>query len=165
MLEYPAFIKYRKFEIGIEEFADRYERKTLAELIFEVISSVKEPMHVKTIWKEISKQRGFPEYAVAQRLDKDLKFIRTGPATYTVSKNIAQYEEKRKIIINFTKEWIQLKGNAVSAFFVSEVLQSTEEIKDLFSGLVEHVLSTSPEFIRLPNGFYGLSKKEDLRTI
>ena len=39
-----------------------------------------------------------------------------------------------------------------------EVLKESGEIKDLSLGLVEHVLSTSPEFVKLPNGFYDLSK-------
>ena len=160
LLDYPGFIKYRKFEIGIEEFADRIERKPLNELIFAILSFAKKPMHVKTIWTEISKQRGVPEYAVVQRLDDDPRFIRVAPATYTVFNNIVQYDEKQKIIINFAKEWIQLKKSAISAFFVNEVLQETEEIRELSLGLVKHVLTTSPEFIKLPNGFYDLANKE-----
>jgi len=35
-------------------------------------------------------------------------------------------------------------------------LKEAEEVKDLPLGLVENVLATSPEFIRLPNGFYDL---------
>lgn len=124
------------------------------------IYMAKEPMHVKAIWKEISKQRGFPEYAIVQRLDDDPRFIRIAPATYTVFNNIFQYDEKRKIIISFAKEWIQLKKSAISAFFVNEVLQKTEEIRELSLGLVKHVLATSPEFIKLPNDFYDLANKE-----
>lgn len=166
LLEYPGFISYRKFEIGIEELADKYERKPLDDLIFEILSSTIKPMHVKTIWREISKQRGFPEYAVAQQLADDPRFIRISPATYTVAKNIAQYEEKQKIIIDFVKEWISLKGKAISAFFISEVLKEITDIKDLSLGLVENVLATSPEFIRLPNGFYDLiDKEENIKTV
>jgi len=56
LLEYPSFVGYRKFEIGIEELSDSYKRKPLNNLIFEILSSTIKPMHVKTIWKEISKQ-------------------------------------------------------------------------------------------------------------
>jgi len=104
------------------------------------------------------KQRGFPRYAIDQRLADESRFIRVAPATYTVAKNIPRYEEKQKIIIDFAKEWITLKKNAISAFLISEVLKETSEIKDLPLGLVEHVLATSPEFVKLPNGFYDLSK-------
>jgi len=159
LLEYPGFIKYRKFEIGIEELADKYERKSLSDLIYEVLRFVNKPLHVKEIWKHISKQRGFPIYAIEQRLYDEPQFIKIAPSTYTVKDHIASYEEKCKLIINFTKEWINLKGYAVSAFFVNEVLKATEEIKDLSLGLVEHVLATSPEFIKLPNGFYDLADK------
>ena len=159
LLEYPGFVSYRKFEIGIEELADIYERKPLNDLIFGILSSTSKPMHSKTIWKEILKQRGFPEYAIGQQLVDDPRFIRIARATYTVAKNITQYEEKRKIIINFAKEWINLKGNAVSAFFISEVLKETSKIKDISLGLVENVLTTSPESIKLPNGFYDLADK------
>lgn len=160
LLEYPGFVSYRKFEIGLEELADKYERKPLSTLIYGVLLSASKPMHVKNIWKEILKQRGFPEYAVSQRLADAPEFIRVAPATYTVAENIPRYEEKQKIIIDFAKEWITLKKNAISAFFISEVLKETSEIKDLPLGLVEHVLVTSPKFIRLPNGFYDLSNKE-----
>jgi len=34
-----------------------------------------------------------------------------------------------------------------------------KEIKDLTIGLVEHVLATSPEFVKLPNRFYDLANK------
>ena len=159
LLEYPGFLSYRRFEIGIEEFGDKYERKSLNDLVFEILSSAAKSMHIKTIWKEISKQRGYPEYAIDQRLANDSRFIRVAPATYTITKNITQYEEKRKTIIDFAKEWLRLKGTPISAFFVSEVLKATEEIKDLPLGLVEHILATSPEFIRLPNGFYELATK------
>lgn len=160
LLEYPGFIKYRKFEIGIDELADEYERKSLGDLIFEVLLSTSKPMHVKTIWKELQKKRGFPEYAIAQRLADEPRFIRVAPATYTVTKNIAQYKEKQKIIIDFAKKWIKLKGTAISAFFVSEVLKETEEMKDFPLGLVEYVLSESPEFVKLPNAFYNLANGE-----
>jgi len=162
LLDYPGFISYKKFEIGIEELADKYERKPLNDLIFEILSSTVKPMHSKTIWREILKQRGFPKYAIEQRLVDNPRFIRVAPATYTVAKNIAQYEEKQRIIINFAKEWITLKKNAISAFFISEVLKETSEFKDLSLGLVENVLATSPEFIRLPNGFYNLNDKEKM---
>lgn len=160
LLEYPGFVSYRKFEIGIENLADECERKSLGDLIFEVLLSTSKPMHVKTIWKELQKKRGFPEYAIAQRLAVEPRFIRVAPATYTVAKNIAQYKEKQKIIIDFAKEWIKSKGTAISAFFVSEVLKETEEIKDFPLGLVEHVLSESPEFVKLPNAFYNLANGE-----
>ncbi|MEW6326958.1 MAG: hypothetical protein AB1487_05110 [Thermodesulfobacteriota bacterium] len=119
------------------------------------------PMHVKTIWKEISKQRGFPEYAVAQRLLDAPRFIKISPATYTGAKNIGQYGEHRKIIIDFARDWIYLKRTAISAFLISEVLKETKETKDLTLGLVEHILATHPEFIRLPNGFYDLIDREN----
>lgn len=159
LLEHPGFVSYVKFEIGLEELVEKYERKPLGNLIFEILYSSKKPMHGKTIWKEISKQRGFPEYAVSQQLADDPRFIRVAVATYTVANNISQYSEKCRIIIDFAKEWINLKQNPVSAFFVNEVLKETEKIRDLSLGLVEHVLSTSPEFVKLPNGFYDLSKK------
>lgn len=158
LLEHPCFVSYVKFEIGLEELVKKYERKPLGNLIFEILYSSKKPMHGKTIWKEISKQRGFPEYAISQQLADDPRFIRVAVATYTVANNISQYSEKCRIIIEFAKEWINLKQNPVSAFLVNEVLKETEKIRDLSLGLVEHVLSTSPEFVKLPNGFYDLSK-------
>lgn len=159
LFEYPGFVGYRKFEIGIRELSDKYKRKPLNDLIYEILLLASKPMHSKAIWKETLKQRGFPEYAIGQQLADDPRFIRVVPATYTVAKNIAQYEEKQKIITDFTKEWINLKRNAISAFFISEVLKETSEFKDLSLGLVENVLATSPEFIRLPNGFYDLTCK------
>lgn len=161
LLEYPGFVSYRKFEIGIEDLTDKYERKPLGDLVYEILLSATKSMNAKAIWEQILKQRGFPRYAIDQRLAEDSRFIKVAPATYTVAKNIAQYEEKQKIIIDFAKEWINLKRNAISAFFISEVLKETAEIKDLSLGLVEHVLATSPEFIRLPNGFYDLAHKEN----
>lgn len=159
LVEYPDFVGYRKFEIGIEELIDQYERRPLDDLIFELLSSTEIPLNAKAIWKEISKQRGFPKYAVQQQLINGPRFIRIAPGTYTVTKNIPQYEEKIKIIINFAKGWIQLKKNAISAFFITEVLKETEEIKDVSLGLVEHALAISSEFKRLPNGFYDLVHK------
>lgn len=159
LVEYPDFVGYRKFEIGIEELIDQYERRPLDDLIFELLSSTEIPLNAKAIWKEISKQRGFPKYAVQQQLINGPRFIRIAPGTYTVAKNIPQYEEKIKIIINFAKGWIQLKKNAISAFFITEVLKETEEIKDVSLGLVEHALAISSEFKRLPNGFYDLVHK------
>lgn len=156
LIEYPGFISYRKFEIGIEGLADKHERKPLNALILDILSSGGTPLHTKKIWKELQKQRGFPEYAIAQRLADDQNFIRVAPATYTISKNIIHYEEKRKIIISFAKEWITFKKSTISSFFVSVVLKETEKIKDLSLGLVEHILATCPEFIRLSNGFYDL---------
>lgn len=159
LLKYPGFVSYKKFEIGLEELVDQYERRPLNDLIFELLSFAEKPLNTKAIWKEISKQRGFPEYAIQQRLIDDPRFIRIAPGIYTVAKNIHQYEEKAKIIIDFSKEWIQLRKNAISAFFITEVLKETEEIKDLSLGLVEHILATSSEFTRLPNGFYDLAHK------
>jgi DNA-directed RNA polymerase delta subunit len=159
LLEYPGFVGYRKFEIGIDELADKYERKSLSDLIYEVLSSTDKPLHAKEIWRQISKQRGFPRYAIDQRLYNEPQFIKMAPSTYTVKENIPSYEKKYKLIVDFVKEWISLKGHAVSAFFVNEVLKATEEIKDLNIGLVEHVLATSQEFTKLPNGFYDLAEK------
>ena len=161
LLEYPGFISYRKFEIGIEELADMYKRRPLSDLIYEILLFSPKAMHVKSIWKEISKQRGFPKYSIEQRLDDPI-FIKVSTATYTVEEKIASYNEKRKIIIDFAKEWILLKENGISAFFICEVLKETEDIKDLTLRLVEHVLATSPEVIRLSNGFYDLAHKENM---
>ncbi|TAN43929.1 MAG: hypothetical protein EPN22_08545 [Nitrospirae bacterium] len=156
LLERGGFVSYHKFEIGLEEYINKYDRKPLNELIFELFESLRRPLHVKTIWKEILKQRGFPEYAVSQKLADDPRFIRIAPATYTIASNIEQYEEKRIIITNFAKEWVQLKGSGISAFFVNEVLKASDKIKDLSLGIVEHVLATSAEFVKLPDGFYNL---------
>lgn len=160
LLEYSGFISYRKFEVGIEDLADQYERKPLADLIYEILQSASKPMHVKNIWKEIQKQRGFPEYSIDQCLNKNAMFIKVATATYTVKEKIPMFEEKRKIIISFAKEWINLKKIAVSAFFISEVLREAKEIKDLFLGLVDHVLETNREFVKLPNKFYDLAEKQ-----
>lgn len=165
LLEYPEFISYRKFEIGLEKLADKYERKSLGDLIYEILVSSLKPMHIDTIWGKILKQRGFPRYAIDQRLGDDPKFIRVGPAKYTVAQNIPQYEEKQKIIINFAKDWINLKKNPISAFLVSEVLKETSEYKDLTPSLVEHVLAMSSELTKLPNGFYDLTSKEKGKII
>ncbi len=157
LLEYPDFVRYKKFEIGLEALADQLERKSHAELLYEILASSTKPMHIKDVWKEISKQRGLPLYAVDQRLAKDTRFIKVAPSTYTVAKNIEGYEEKRKNIIDFAREWIRLKGNAVSAFLVYEVLNQTDKVKDIFMGLVEHVLDISGEFVKLQNRFYDLA--------
>lgn len=160
LLEYSGFIKYRKFEIGLEELEYRCERKPLADLIFVMLSSIAKPMHAKAIWKELQKKRGFPEYAISQRLADDQRFIRVAAATYTISKNIIHYEEKRNIVISFAKEWVTFKMSAISSFLISAVLKEAEKVKDLPLGLVEHFLETSSEFIRLPNGFYNLSENK-----
>jgi hypothetical protein len=159
LLEYPGFVGtgYGKFAIGIEELAHKYKRKSLNNLIYEILLSSSKPVHWKVIWKELQKRRGFPDYVITKCLYDDPTFIKVGAATYTVKEIINMYEEKRNAIIDFVKEWIKLKGNAISVFFVNEVLRQTEDIKDLFLGLVEHVLATCPDFIRLPNGFYDLN--------
>jgi len=159
LLQYPGFVSYRKFEIGLEELAGKYERKPLGDLIHEILVSTSRPMHVDAIWRKILKQRGFPRYAVDQRLGDDPRFIRIAPATYTVAENILLYKEKQKIIINFAREWINFKKNAISAFFVSEVLKETSEFENLSLELVNNVLATSTEFIKLLNGFYDLAYK------
>lgn len=159
LLEYPGFVGpgYGRFAIGIEKFADKYERKPLNNLLYGILLASSKPVHWKEIWKELQKRRGFHDYVIAKYLHDDPTFINVGAATYTVKENINMYEEKRNIIIDFAKEWIKLKGNAISAFFVNEVLKHTGAITDLFLGLVEHVLATCPDFIRLPNGFYDLN--------
>ena len=157
--EYPGFVRYRKFEIGIEELADKCERRPLVDLIYEILLSNSKPMRVKAICKEIQKKRGFPEYAIYQCFSKNAKFIKIGIATYTVKENIAAYEDKSRAIVKFAKDWLKLKKKAISAFLISEVSNVSQTIKDLSLGLVEHVLATSPEFLRLPNGFYDLADK------
>lgn len=157
LVEHPEFVSYKKFEIGLKDY--EYERKSLTDLIYELLVSAKKPLHAKEVWKIISKKRGFPRYSIEQKLCDEPYFIKVAPATYTVKENIDKYEEKQEIITNFAKEWICLKRNAISTFLVSEVLKEAEEIKDLSIGLVEHILATSPEFIRLPNGFYDLATK------
>jgi hypothetical protein len=157
LLEYPGFVSYRKFEIGIEELIDQYQRKSLNELIYQILESSSKPMHVNAIWKQIVKQRGFPKYAIDQQLGRDSRFIRIAPATYAIAKHITQYAEKRQIIIDFAKEWKTLKNTAISAFLISEVLKETSEFKDMTLSLVEHVLAMSTELVKLPNGFYDLA--------
>jgi DNA-directed RNA polymerase delta subunit len=159
LLDYPGFVGagYGRLAIGIEEYCYKYKRKSLNNLIYEILLSSSKPVHWKEIWKELQKRRGFASYVVTKCLYDDPAFIKFGTATYTVKENINMYDEKRNIIIDFVKEWIKLKGNPISAFFVNEVLKQTEEIKDLFLGLVQHVLATCPDFIRLPNGFYDLN--------
>jgi hypothetical protein len=159
LLEYPGFVSYKKFEIGLEELSDQYERKSLSDLIYDVLIKIDKPQHSNRIWKQLSEQRGFPKYAIEQRLYKEPQFIKTAPSTYTVKEHIPSYEQKYKLVVNFAKEWINLKGHAVSAFFVNEVLKATEEIKDLTMGFVEHILATSPEFNKVSNGFYNLADK------
>jgi hypothetical protein len=164
LLEHPGFVSYKKFAIGIEEFADKYEQKYLRDLIRETLLLSSEPWHLKKILVEIHKKRGFRDYVVAKCLHDDPEFIRIDTSTYTVKEKIDMYNEKQNKIIGFAKEWIKLKGNPVSAFFVCEVLKEAEELEDLPLGLVESVLATSPEFIKLPNGFYDLAcKKEESR--
>jgi hypothetical protein len=156
LLEYNGFVGYKKFAMGIEEFADKYEKKYLRDLILETLLLSSEPLHSKKIFRDIQKKRGFRDYVVAKCLYDDPEFIKVGRSTFTVKEKINLYEEKRNNIISFAKEWIKLKANPISAFFVCEVLKEAEEVKDLPLGLVENVLATSPEFIRLPNGFYDL---------
>jgi hypothetical protein len=157
LLEYPGFVRYNKFEIGIEELIDQYQRKSLSELVYQILESSPKPMQISAIWKQIVKQRGYPKYAIDQQLARDPRFIRVAPATYTIAKHIAQYAEKQQIIIDFAKKWKTLKNTAISAFFISEVLKETSEFKDMTLSLVEHVLAMSAEFIKLPNGFYNLA--------
>jgi hypothetical protein len=157
LLEYPGFVSYRKFEIGIEELIDQYQRKSVNDLIYQILESSPKPMHLNDIWKQIVKQRGFPKYAIDQQLGRDTRFIRVAPATYAIAKDIPQYAEKQKIIIDFAKEWKTLKNTAISAFFISEVLKETSEFKDITLSLVEHVLAMSAELVKLPNGFYDLA--------
>lgn len=159
LLEYPEFVRYRKFEIGIKKITTGYERKPLTSLVYGVLIRATTPLHSKEIWKQITIQRGFPRYAVEQILCDKTQFIRLSRATYTVKENIPSYEMNYGAIVNFAKEWINLKGHAVSAFFVNEVIKETEEIKDLNIGLVEHVLATSSEFQKVSNGFYDLANK------
>ncbi len=159
LLLYPGFVSYRKFEIGLEEFAEKYERKSLSDLIYDVLLKAGKPLHSKEIWKQLSKHRGFPMYTIEQRLCDEQKFIRLAPSIYTVKENIDSYDEKYKFIIDFATEWINIKEHAVSAFFVNEVLKTTEQMTNLSIGLVEHVLATSPEFKKVSNGFYDLVKK------
>ncbi|MBI4680532.1 MAG: hypothetical protein HY753_04835 [Nitrospirae bacterium] len=161
LLEYPGFVRYGKFEIGLEELSDQYERRSLSDLLYDILIKARIPMHSSEIWKHISKQRGFPRYTIEQRLYKDTQFIKVAPSTYAIKEIIPSYEIKYVAIVNFAKEWIHLKGHAVSAFFVNEVLKATEEIKDLSMGLVEHVLATSPEFTRVSNGFYDLVSENE----
>jgi DNA-directed RNA polymerase alpha subunit len=158
LLEYPNFVSYRKFEIGIKEHTDKTRRKSLVDLIYAVLVSSQAPLHAKEVWKHISKQRGFPKYAIEQRLQNEQKFIKVASATYTIKKNIPSFEEKSKKIIGFAQEWIQLKKKSISAFLISEVLKETDKIKDFPIGLVEHVLSTSTKFIKLRKGFYKLKR-------
>lgn len=165
LLEHAGFVKYRKFEIGIDELAGKYKRKSLSDLIYEVLSSIDKPLHAKEIWKQISKQRGFSRHAIEQRLYAEPQFIKMAPSTYTVKENIPSYDKKYRLIVDFAKEWINLKEHAISAFFVSEVLKETEEIKGFTLGLVEHVLATSPEFTKLPNGFYDIADKEKMARL
>lgn len=93
LLEYPDFVGYRQFEIGLEGLAVTYDRKPLGDLIYGILLSFKKPVHFKTIWKEISKKRGFPENTIECYLCNDPKFIRVAPSTYTVAENIERYEE------------------------------------------------------------------------
>jgi hypothetical protein len=157
LLEYPGFVSYKKFAIGIDEFADKYEKKYLRDLIHEILLLSSRPLHLKEIMKEVHKERGFKDYVVAKCLHDNPEFIKLRTSTYTVKEKVDMYEEKRNRIISFAKEWMKLKANPISAFFVCEVLKETEEVKDLPLGLVENILATSPEFIRLPNGFYDLA--------
>ncbi len=159
LLEYPGFVRYGKFEIGIEELSDKCERRSLSDLMYDILIKAGKPLHSSEVWKQISKQRGFPRYAIEQRLYKEPQFIKIAPTTYTVKENIPSYERRHKTIVDFTKEWINHKGHAVSAFFVTEVLKATEEINDLTIGLVDHVLATNSEFSKVSNGFYDLANK------
>jgi hypothetical protein len=157
LLEYPGFVGYKKFAIGVEEFAGKYEKKYLKDLIYEILLLSSGALHLKEILREVHKKRGFQDYVVAKCLYGSPEFIRLKTSTYTVKERVEMYEEKRNKIISFAKEWMKLKANPISAFFVCEVLNEAEEVKDLPLGLAENVLATSPEFIRLPNGFYNFA--------
>jgi len=149
-------VAYRKFEIGIKKFEDKYKRKSQSDLIYEILLSARMPLHVKEVWKMILKQRGFPKYAVEQKLYEEPRFIKIAAGTYTVEENIFLYKEKSKIIIDFAEEWCQIKKRPISAFLISEVLKETGKIKDLSLVLVEYVLEMSPKFVKLVKGFYAL---------
>jgi hypothetical protein len=58
----------------------------------------------------------------------------------------------------------EIKSKSNFCFFVCEALKKAEEVKDLPLGLLENVLPTSSEFMRLPNGFYGLTSDNSSGT-
>ncbi len=155
LLGYPGFIGYRKFEIGIEELTNEYERKSLSDLIYEVLVNAQRELHRKEIYKRILQKRGFPKYAVEQKLYAESRFIKIATSTFIVKENIPLYEEKNKIIIDFAEKWSRIKNRPISTFLVSEVLKETDKIKDLSLGLVEYALETSPKFTRVRKGFYS----------
>jgi hypothetical protein len=150
LLEYPGFRKYRKFDIGLEDFG---EKRSLTELIHEILVSVKNPLHSRDIYREVRKKRGLPRYSVEQKLYKEPIFIKTAAATYTVKENIDSYRLKCLNIIDLANQWIRVKKSAVSPFLLNEVLKELGH-KGIFPGLVEHALATNPKFIKLSNGFY-----------
>jgi len=154
LLEYPDFIRYLKFEIGIGEHTEKTGRKFHGDLIYEILVSARKELHTKEIWKRLSKQRGLPLYAVAQKLHDEQRFIKIAPATYTVKENIFSFEEKSKKIVGFANEWIQLKKRPIPVFLIMEVLKETDEVEDFPLGLIEYVLSTSHK--RIKKGFYDL---------
>jgi len=156
LLEYPNFVGYRKSEVGIEELTTKSERKSLGDLMYEVLVSAHQALHIKEIHKRILKTRGFKEISVVQKLFNDTAFIKIAPATYTVRENIPLYEDKRKIIIDFAQKWCQIKQRPISTFLVNEVLKETEKITDLSFDFVEYVLEKSPKFTKERKGFYSL---------
>ncbi len=148
--EHPHFVSYGKFEVGLKRLQNIYKEKSLGDLIYDFLINAQKPKHVEAIWKEILKTRGYPKYAIEQRLVDEQRFIRVYPGTFTVKEYIPAYKEKCKIITDCAKKLIQVEQKPISPETISQ-------IKGINSNLVEHALLVNPHFEKLRSGFFVLN--------
>ena len=157
LLEHGGFVGYLKFQIGIDEFEEKCERKDMFQVVYEVLDKANAPLTVRQIWKEIRKRYGYPESAVSQKLHDTPEFIKVRRATYALKKHLQDYDNMFHEIERFVKEWIAAKQRPISTFLVTEALRGAEIIPHLPDGLAEHVLSLHPGFIKVRRGYFDLA--------
>jgi DNA-directed RNA polymerase delta subunit len=158
LLEYPGFVGYLKFAIGLEEFDGICKQKPLAEQIYEILKAAKKPLHAKDIYEEVMKKRGFQKYAVDQILYKDPEFIKTKTSTFTVKENIDSYQLKYLHILEIAKQWLEFNKRPLSPSLVCQILKE-RGIKEVFPGLVDHVLRINKRFQRSMDGYYNFAEE------
>jgi hypothetical protein len=161
LLENDGFVGYLKFQVGLDEFGEKSQRKNMFQIVHEVLDKAVGPLTARQIWREIRKHYGYPEYAVSQKLYYTPEFIRVGTATYALPKHIRDYDNIAETINNFAREWILTKKRPISAFLVTEALRGAEVIPNLPDGLADHVLSVSSGFVKLRKGYFDLAGRTD----
>lgn len=156
LLEYDGFVGHLKFQVGLDAFGKKGERKDKFQIVYEVLDKAPSPLTVKQIWKEIRKKYGYPEYAVSQKLHDAPEFINVRRATYAIRKHIENYDAMANGVERFAKEWISMKKQPISTFLVTEALRDGETIQNLPDGFAEHVLALHPDFIKVCRGYFDI---------